>query len=224
MKNSGSALMRVASLKYFERGKYIWLDLLERSVILIMFGLFATRMYVNFKLTYSMPVLLLLIAEILPVILVTFRKWSNSPVMSTNPADWYLAFVAANAPLLAVPGETLSAIIPLAMCSLLIISGFLVQISAKIILWRSFGVVPAAREIKVLGPYRFVRHPMYVGYIIQHIGFLLAYPTPWNLAVYSGALVAQVARILREERILNGEPLYREFSSRVRYRLLPGVF
>ena len=71
--------------------------LLERSVILIMFGFFAVRMYVNFKFTYSMPVLLLLIAEILPVILVLSRKWSNSPVMSTNPSDWFLALVAANA-------------------------------------------------------------------------------------------------------------------------------
>ena len=216
--------MHSGSLKHFENAKFIWLDLLERSVILIMFAFFATRMYVNFKLTYSLPVLLLLIAEILPVILVICRKWSNSPVMSTNPLDWFLALVAANAPLMAAPGEALGAIIPQAMCSWIIVSGFLVQISAKIILWRSFGVVPAAREIKVLGPYRFVRHPMYLGYIIQHIGFLLAYPTPWNLAVYSGALVTQVARILREERILNGEPLYREFSSRVRYRLLPGVF
>src|SRR6185312_7091373 len=114
---------------------------------------------------------------------------------------------------------------PSSRCVLVeIISGFLIQISAKIILWRSFGVVPAAREIKVRGPYRFVRHPMYAGYIIQHIGFLLAYPMLWNFAVYSGALVVQIARILREERILSGKPLYREFSSLVRYRLLPGVF
>lgn len=216
--------MHAALLRNFENSNFIWLDLLERSVILIMFGFFAVRMYLNFTFTYSIPVLLLLIAEILPVILVIFRKWSNSPVMSTNPSDWFLALVAANAPLLAAPGETPGTIIPQAMCSLILVCGFLIQISAKIILWRSFGVVPAAREIKVRGPYRFVRHPMYAGYIIQHIGFLLAYPTLWNLAVYSGALVAQVARILREERILNGQPLYRQFSSLVRYRLLPGVF
>src|SRR5262245_27088477 len=216
--------MHTVSQKYLENSKFIWLDLRDRSVILIMFGLFAARMYANFKLTYSMPVLLLVVAELLPVILVIFRKWSNSPVMSTNPTDWFLALVAANAPLLAAPGESFGAVIPQIMCSWIIFSGFLVQISAKVILWRSFGVVPAAREIKVLGPYRFVRHPMYLGYVIQHIGFFLAYPTLWNLAVYSGALVVQVARILREERILNGEPHYREFSSRVRYRLLPGVF
>ena len=216
--------MHAVSLKTFKNAKFIWLDLLERSVILIMFVFFAIRMYLNFKLTYSVPVLLLLVAEILPVILVIFRRWSNSPVMSTKPVDWILALVAANAPLLASPGGTLGTILPHAVCSLIIISGFLIQISAKIILWRSFGVVPAAREIKVRGPYRFVRHPMYAGYIIQHIGFLLAYPMLWNFAVYSGALVAQVARILREERILNGQPLYRQFSSLVRYRLLPGVF
>jgi protein-S-isoprenylcysteine O-methyltransferase Ste14 len=137
--------------------------------------------------------------------------------MSTKPSDWFLALVAANAPLLAAPGEIPGTIIPQAVCSLIIVTGFLIQIAAKIVLWRSFGVVPAAREIKVLGPYRFVRHPMYVGYIIQHIGFLLAFPMLWNLAVYSGALVVQVARILREERILNGQPLYREFSVRNRH-------
>ena len=216
--------MHTASLKYFENTKFIWLDLLERSVISILFVFFAVRMYSNFTLTYSIPVLLLVFGETLPVILVLFRKWSNSPVMSTNPWDWFLAFVAANTPLLAAPGEISGAIIPQMMCSWVIVSGFLIQISAKIILWRSFGVVPAVREIKVRGPYRFVRHPMYVGYIVQHVGFLLAFPTLWNLAVYSAALTVQVARILREERILNGQPLYREFSSLVRYRLLPGVF
>ena len=34
----------------------------------------------------------------------------------------------------------------------------------------------------------------------------------------------EVARLLREELILNQDPLYREYAARVRYRLLPGVF
>ena len=214
--------MHAALLRNFENSKFIWLDLLERSVILIMFGFFAVRMYVNFKFTYSMPVLLLLIAEILPVILVLSRKWSNSPVMSTNPSDWFLALVAANAALLAAPGEIPGTIIPQAMCSLIIVSGFLVQISAKIILWRKW--CRPRERLRFAGHIGSFAIRCIAGYIIQHIGFLLAYPTLWNLAVYSGALVAQVARILREERILNGQPLYREFSSLVRYRLLPGVF
>jgi protein-S-isoprenylcysteine O-methyltransferase Ste14 len=105
-----------------------------------------------------------------------------------------------------------------------ILSGLLIQISAKIVLWRSFGIVAAVREIKVSGPYRFVRHPMYAGYTIVHVGFLLAFPSLWNLAVYASALLVQIARLLREEQLLNRDQHYREFASRVRYRLLPGVF
>jgi protein-S-isoprenylcysteine O-methyltransferase Ste14 len=58
------------------------------------------------------------------------------------------------------PGD----VIPQELCSLVILSGLLSQISAKLVLWRSFGIVAAVREVKVAGPYRVVRHPMYLGY------------------------------------------------------------
>ena len=38
-------------------------------------------------------------------------------------------------------------------------------------LGRSFGVAPANRGIVVRGPYSFVRHPIYTGYLITHTGF-----------------------------------------------------
>ena len=62
--------------------------------------------------------------------------------------------------------------------------GLYVQISAKVILGRSFGLIAANRGIKVAGPYRIVRHPIYAGYTIIHVGFLLALPLivePWPL-------------------------------------------
>jgi len=34
----------------------------------------------------------------------------------------------------------------------------------------------------------------------------------------------EVARLMREERILKKDTLYRQYGTRVRYRLLPGVF
>jgi hypothetical protein len=34
----------------------------------------------------------------------------------------------------------------------------------------------------------------------------------------------QIARLLREEQLLKTDPAYRAFATRVRYRLLPGVF
>ena len=56
------------------------------------------------------------------------------------------------------------------------ISGFVLQLSAKLTLRRSFGVVAANRGVKASGPYRLVRHPMYAGYALTHVGFLLAGP------------------------------------------------
>jgi len=102
--------------------------------------------------------------------------------------------------------------------------GALIQLHAKLTLGLSFGCVPAHRGLKLAGPYRFVRHPMYAGYLIGHVAYLLINPTGWNVAIYALCYCLQIPRILTEERILGRDPAYRAFSQRVRYRLLPGIF
>lgn len=99
-----------------------------------------------------------------------------------------------------------------------------IQISAKVALGVSFGLVAANRGVRVSGPYRFVRHPMYAGYVITHVGLLLAMPSAFNALLYACALLLQIVRIKREERVLMQDQQYQDFSARVRYRLLPGVF
>jgi protein-S-isoprenylcysteine O-methyltransferase Ste14 len=100
----------------------------------------------------------------------------------------------------------------------------IVQISAKTALWRSYGLIPANRGVKTRGPYRFVRHPMYAGYTLTHVGFLLGFPSLQNFSLYFATFLIEVARLLREELILKQDTIYREYATRVRYRLLPGVF
>jgi hypothetical protein len=34
----------------------------------------------------------------------------------------------------------------------------------------------------------------------------------------------EVARLMREELVLSKDPLYRDYVSRVRYRVIPGIF
>lgn len=96
---------------------------------------------------------------------------------------------------------------------------------AKIMLGRSFGLLPAQRGLVMAGPYRFVRHPIYFGYLIGHIGFLLVNFSWRNAAVLALLYVAQVVRIQREEAMLAAsDAKYRRYQQRVRWRLLPLVY
>jgi protein-S-isoprenylcysteine O-methyltransferase Ste14 len=104
------------------------------------------------------------------------------------------------------------------------LAGLAMQIAGKLALWRSFGLVPANRGVRTRGPYRFLRHPIYAGYTLIHIGFLLGFPSLPNALLYATLFAVEVVRLLREEAVLNRDPDYRAYAARVRYRLLPGVF
>ena len=87
-----------------------------------------------------------------------------------------------------------------------------------------FGVRPAVRELVTRGPYRLVRHPLYLSYVIAAIGFNLQM---WNLATVLLVLLgwtAMVCRIRAEERLLARDPSWATYVASVRYRLLPGIW
>jgi protein-S-isoprenylcysteine O-methyltransferase Ste14 len=98
------------------------------------------------------------------------------------------------------------------------------QAYAKLILRRSFGIAPANRGIKITGPYRLMRHPMYAGYLAVHLGVLAVMFSWWNLAIYAIGWAAQIKRLMAEERLLGEDADYRDYMAKVRWRLIPGVF
>jgi protein-S-isoprenylcysteine O-methyltransferase Ste14 len=104
------------------------------------------------------------------------------------------------------------------------IAGLLLSVLSKLYLNRSFGLVAANRGVKIGGPYRFVRHPMYLGYIINQLGFLIASFTLANFAIYIAAWTFQILRLREEEAILCLDPRYRQFAESVSARLIPGVY
>jgi protein-S-isoprenylcysteine O-methyltransferase Ste14 len=197
----------------------LWLDVFERTWISVLFLSLALRL-LRSEEGFHPAHLLLLVSEGLLLVFVIFRRPAQT--LSQRPADWALAFGATSGPLLVTAGG--EAIAPAALCAVLMMAGTLFQLSAKLTLRRSFGLVAANRGIKVGGPYRLVRHPMYAGYLVTHIGFLLLHPTFWNAAVYAASFGLQVVRLLAEERLLAEDPRYVAFQQGVRYRLLPGVF
>jgi protein-S-isoprenylcysteine O-methyltransferase Ste14 len=83
------------------------------------------------------------------------------------------------------------------------------------------------REHQVIstGPYRFVRHPMYVGVILWVIGVPLVLGSTWALVPSVLVIALFFVRTALEDRTLQkGLPGYKEYSERVRYRLIPAVW
>jgi len=75
------------------------------------------------------------------------------------------------------------------------------------------------------GPYRIVRHPGYAGSLPPLPGIVMALGSAWTLIPVGVALVVAVIRTAMEDRTLQEElPGYREYASRVRYRLFPGLY
>jgi protein-S-isoprenylcysteine O-methyltransferase Ste14 len=89
---------------------------------------------------------------------------------------------------------------------------------------RLFGVRPALRSLVTSGPYRFVRHPMYLSYVVADIGYNLQ---EWNFVTLVLVLVGWMSllyRIHAEERVLSQHAEWPAYVILVRYRLFPGIW
>lgn len=78
-----------------------------------------------------------------------------------------------------------------------------------------FGVLPEARGLVTRGPYRLVRHPVYLGEMSAFVGLVVANATPWSVGGLGALLVAQAVRMWMEEQALALEfPEYRDYAAR----------
>ncbi|MDA1252659.1 MAG: methyltransferase [Planctomycetota bacterium] len=86
----------------------------------------------------------------------------------------------------------------------LIILGNALDLSGYATLFRSFSVLPEARELKTTGLYRFVRHPVYLGQFISQAGVWLIFaPAHWVWwSFYVTFIVLQLWRTKREDAVL----------------------
>jgi protein-S-isoprenylcysteine O-methyltransferase Ste14 len=197
------------------------LDLVEKFLVAAFMVVLTARLLPVVLATGALPPLFLVVSEGVVVLFILLRRPTRD--ISRRGGDWLLGLAGTLLPLLAIAPQG-SPLLPMRVCESVMIAGFVLQLSAKLTLRRSFGVVAANRGIKASGPYRLIRHPMYAGYALTHIGFLLSGPLLWNLALYGSVLAIAVRRIVAEERVLREDPAYRALAAGVRYRLLPFVF
>jgi protein-S-isoprenylcysteine O-methyltransferase Ste14 len=143
------------------------------------------------------------------------RRPSRDPVA-------FLACIAGLFALVALrkPDNSVATILVLAGDVVTVVAAAWIFVSI-LSLGRCFGVLPEARGLVTTGPYRIVRHPLYLGEFGMCAGFLIAAPVAWNLGVAVFFAGAQAVRMLLEERALKAE-----FGAYARYaattpRLIP---
>ncbi|HEV2818709.1 MAG TPA: isoprenylcysteine carboxylmethyltransferase family protein [Allosphingosinicella sp.] len=192
-------------------------DIGERVLLMVFYGWFLSQIVPSVA---GQPYnLLILASETLTAVLVLIRRPGR---MATSFYAWAIAIIGTCAPLLVRPVD--GGFIPIWWAALLMTFGLFVSLAAKLFLRRSFGIVAACRGVRREGPYRLVRHPMYTGYVITQLGFLLANPSLLNATVYAIAWGMLLLRIGEEEEMLSHDPAYRDYVASVRYRLMPGIY
>jgi protein-S-isoprenylcysteine O-methyltransferase Ste14 len=88
-------------------------------------------------------------------------------------------------------------------------------------------IIEVTKGQKVIqsGPYRLVRHPMYLGAMIMYTASPVALGSYWAIIPAIFIIPVLVARIMNEERVLEKDlEGYSDYQLKTRYRLIPGVW
>jgi protein-S-isoprenylcysteine O-methyltransferase Ste14 len=110
-----------------------------------------------------------------------------------------------------------AAVVALAISTL----GYALAAWSVVSLGRSFALLVSVRTIVRRGPYRWVRHPMYLGYLLLFAGIAIAAPSPGVIVLCAIYLVLTVWRAVLEERALaRHSEQYRDYARRTGF-LLP---
>jgi protein-S-isoprenylcysteine O-methyltransferase Ste14 len=106
----------------------------------------------------------------------------------------------------------------------LVTLGACLNLASLLSLGRCFGVWPALRGLATRGPYRLVRHPMYLAYVLADLGCNLQ---EWNLGTALLVMTGWASlfyRIRSEDRMLSQDAGWSTYAASVRCRLLPGLY
>ena len=80
-------------------------------------------------------------------------------------------------------------------------------------------------RVITVGPYRFVRHPLYVGVMLANLAAPLLLGSLWAYVPAAVTVLLFIWRTALEDRTLRKELAgYSEYAQRTRYRLFPGVW
>ena len=113
-----------------------------------------------------------------------------------------------------------SAVVGIALAMTLVGVGLAVVSASS--LGGSFSFGPQGRALVVRGPYRLVRHPIYLAELAMIVGVTVVNPRVVPLAGATAVVVLQLVRIRAEEHLLRSTfPGFSSYTAVTRYRLVP---
>jgi hypothetical protein len=140
---------------------------------------------------------------------------SREPEKSYDRTGLWLGLLAAFLPMPFAPVEIAAPLMALGL------AGYALVFWSLLALGPRFGLAPADRGLVTAGPYRLVRHPMYLGELILRGALILALDPLSGLAPFLILVFLQCLRSLREEKIIQG---YEVYARQVKWRLIPLFF
>jgi protein-S-isoprenylcysteine O-methyltransferase Ste14 len=157
------------------------------------------------------------------VIALFFRR-SQARATTSSLLARTLAYVGTFTPFILIFTRSSETTITLSLYSMsVMICGMLFAIYSLMTLGRSFGIMPQARAIVRSGPYRLIKHPLYVGEIVVFGGAILTGFTIAKLWILLLFASIQSYRAVQEEKVLDETiPEYSVYRVTTK-RFIPGV-
>ena len=205
-------------LKTFLPYLFVSWEILCNILLALVYGRFAMLMGISFTANPRLSTFLLGLKESLCFVLLLTRRFPKN--VSTRLYPWAASIAGTCAPLLLRPAAANDQLAgQVIQCA-----GYALSLWSFLALNRSFGIVPANRGIKRSGPYRFVRHPIYLGYAIGNLGFVMNQLSGANIILYFTATAISILRLIEEERFLDCDAAYQDYCRSTKWRLIPLVF
>lgn len=176
---------------------------------------------------YSLTVLLQRTATIVFLALVVLLFMTRRPVIGRRSSLAGAVVALAGTFIMSVPVVapfTNPSGLAMAASAALTLAGTAFSIASLASLGRCFGIFPEARGLVAKGPYRWVRHPLYVGEATSTLGQVVVTASPAMVALFLAFVVLQAWRAANEERALAAVfPEYADYAGRTK-RFFPGLY